>query len=152
MGSSFNSNRLGCSLAGTWPDCATSDSFSKCGRHCISTAVLRICVAVRSLDCVHRLENRHGCLCPQCGRMGLGFLTGTTWDPNKGQYGILPEIWGTLYSSLLALVIGTAFGLAAAVFLSEGYLGIVCVRNSQGFSFAFPSGMGQACRIVWSNC
>jgi phosphate transport system permease protein len=60
---------------------------------------------------------------PAVRQYGLGFLAGTTWDPNKEQYGILPEIWGTLYSSLLALLIGTAFGLAAAIFLSEGYLG-----------------------------
>jgi phosphate transport system permease protein len=60
---------------------------------------------------------------PAVRDLGLGFLVGTTWDSNKAQYGILPEIWGTLYSSLLALAIGTAFGLAVAVFLSEGYLG-----------------------------
>jgi len=60
---------------------------------------------------------------PALRQEGLGFLTGTTWDPNTEQYGILPQIWGTLYSSLLALIIGTAFGLAAAIFLSEGYLG-----------------------------
>ena len=54
---------------------------------------------------------------------GLGFIYGTTWDPNKAQYGVLPEIWGTLYTSLLALGIGSAFGVAAAIFLSEGYLG-----------------------------
>jgi phosphate transport system permease protein len=60
---------------------------------------------------------------PAVRQYGLDFLTGTTWDPNKEQYGILPEIWGTLYSSLLALLIGTAFGLAVAIFLSEGYLG-----------------------------
>jgi len=60
---------------------------------------------------------------PAVRQYGLDFLTGTTWDPNKEQYGILPEIWGTLYSSLLALVLGTAFGVAAAIFLSEGYLG-----------------------------
>src|SRR5262249_19319323 len=59
---------------------------------------------------------------PALRHEGLEFLTGTTWDPNTEQYGILPQIWGTLYSSLLALVIGTAFGLAAAIFLSEGYL------------------------------
>lgn len=60
---------------------------------------------------------------PAMGQYGLGFLTGTTWDPNTGQFGILPEIWGTLYTSILALVIGTAFGVAAAIFLSEGFLG-----------------------------
>jgi phosphate transport system permease protein len=59
---------------------------------------------------------------PAVGRYGLGFLSGRTWDSNRGQYGILPEIWGTLYSSLLALIAGTAFGVAAAVFLSEGFL------------------------------
>jgi phosphate transport system permease protein len=59
---------------------------------------------------------------PALRHQGLGFLAGTTWDPNQEQYGILPEIWGTLYSSLLALVMGAVFGLAAAIFLSEGYL------------------------------
>ena len=60
---------------------------------------------------------------PAVREYGLGFLTTRTWDPNKEQFGILPEIWGTMFTSLLALVIGTAFGVAAAVFLSEGYLG-----------------------------
>src|SRR5271166_1321778 len=34
---------------------------------------------------------------------GLSFLYGRTWDPNTAHYGILQEIWGTLYTSLLAL-------------------------------------------------
>ena len=55
---------------------------------------------------------------------GLGFLTGRVWDPNKEVYGILPHIWGTLYSSVLALIIGTVFGLAVAVFLSERFLSL----------------------------
>ena len=44
---------------------------------------------------------------PAIRQYGLGFLTTRTWDPNKDQFGILPEIWGTLYTSVLALVIGT---------------------------------------------
>src|SRR5215831_2001907 len=59
---------------------------------------------------------------PAVQKYGAGFLTGTTWNPNQSQYSVLPEIWGTLYSSLLALAVGTAFGVAAAVFMSEGYL------------------------------
>ncbi len=59
---------------------------------------------------------------PALRQQGLGFLTGTTWDPNTGQFGILPEIWGTVFTSCLALMIGTAFGVAAAIFLSEGFL------------------------------
>jgi phosphate transport system permease protein len=60
---------------------------------------------------------------PAMKQYGLGYLTGTVWDPNKGQYSIRPEIWGTLYTSLLALVLGTLLGVAAAIFLAEGYLG-----------------------------
>jgi phosphate transport system permease protein len=60
---------------------------------------------------------------PAFGEYGLRFLWGTTWDANKSQFGILPEIWGTLYTSLLALFFGTLFGVAAAIFLSESYLG-----------------------------
>ena len=59
---------------------------------------------------------------PAMKEYGLQFVTGATWDPNKNQYAVLPEIWGTLYTSLLALMLGTFFGLAAAIFLSEGYL------------------------------
>jgi len=60
---------------------------------------------------------------PAFQEYGLNFIYDTTWDPNKGRYAILPEIWGTLYTSLLALVGGSLFGVAAAIFLSEGYLG-----------------------------
>jgi phosphate transport system permease protein len=59
---------------------------------------------------------------PAARQYGLAFLTDRTWDSNRGQFGILPQIWGTLYSSLLALFFGTTFGVAAALFLSEGFL------------------------------
>ncbi|PYR38863.1 MAG: phosphate ABC transporter substrate-binding protein PstS, partial [Acidobacteria bacterium] len=65
---------------------------------------------------------------PAVERYGFGFLVGRVWDPNTERYGILAEIWGTLYTSLLALVIGTAFGVAAAIFLSEGFLGQATFR------------------------
>jgi len=60
---------------------------------------------------------------PAMQRYGFGFLSGRVWDPNTERYGILAEMWGTLYTSLLALALGTAFGVAAAIFLSEGFLG-----------------------------
>jgi phosphate transport system permease protein len=59
---------------------------------------------------------------PAIAAHGAGFLTGTTWDSNVETFAILPEIWGTLYSSVLALAIGGFFGLAVAIFLSEGFL------------------------------
>jgi phosphate transport system permease protein len=69
---------------------------------------------------------------PAMRHYGTGFLSGRVWDPNTERYGILAEIWGTLYTSLLALVLGTAFGLAAAIFLSEGYLGQAVFSLLQG--------------------
>lgn len=59
---------------------------------------------------------------PAMRERGLEFLTGTEWDVNHDTYGILPQIWGTLYSSLLALLLGGVLGLAVAVFISQRFL------------------------------
>ncbi|HVP46190.1 MAG TPA: phosphate ABC transporter permease subunit PstC [Bryobacteraceae bacterium] len=74
---------------------------------------------------------------PAVNQYGTGFFSGTAWDANRGRYSILPEIWGTMYSSILALIFGTAFGLAAAIFLSEGFLSSVVfgVLKSVGAQF-----------------
>ncbi|MCX4191396.1 phosphate ABC transporter permease subunit PstC [Methylophaga sp. OBS1] len=53
---------------------------------------------------------------------GLGFVTGTTWDTNEQVFGVLPEIWGTIYSSLLALLIGGGLGVGIAIFLTQGFV------------------------------
>jgi phosphate transport system permease protein len=59
---------------------------------------------------------------PAISEYRLDFLTGTTWDVNKQVFGILPEIWGTLYSSILALIIGGFFGVTMAIFLTQDFL------------------------------
>src|SRR5215831_20251407 len=74
---------------------------------------------------------------PAFQEYGLNFIYGTTWDPNKSRYAILPEIWGTLYTSLLALVGGSLFGVAAAIFLSEGYLGESVFKALKVFNLHF---------------
>jgi phosphate transport system permease protein len=53
---------------------------------------------------------------------GLSFLTSTTWDVGRQQFSVLPQIWGTLYSSLLALAIGGFFGVVMAIFLTQDFL------------------------------
>jgi phosphate transport system permease protein len=35
---------------------------------------------------------------PAMGKYGPNFLISQTWDANKAKFGILPQIWGTLYS------------------------------------------------------
>ena len=49
----------------------------------------------------------------------LGFLTSTAWDPVTGQFGALPFIYGTVITSVLALLIAVPLGVGAAIFLSE---------------------------------
>ena len=38
-------------------------------------------------------------------KFGLGFWTSRIWDPVAGDFGAFPFIWGTLYSSVLALIL-----------------------------------------------
>ncbi len=74
---------------------------------------------------------------PAIKEHGSQFITGTVWDDNQHQYGILPHIWGTLYSSVLALIIGTMFGLAVAIFLSERFLSTAVFAVLRFFGLQF---------------
>src|SRR6266403_1555515 len=49
----------------------------------------------------------------------LGFLTGRSWNPIKGDFGALPFIYGTIVSSLIALLISVPLSLGIAIFLVE---------------------------------
>jgi len=50
---------------------------------------------------------------------GWSFWQTDTWDPVAGEFGARPFIWGTLYSSILALIISTPIALGIAIFVSE---------------------------------
>jgi phosphate transport system permease protein len=50
---------------------------------------------------------------------GWQFWQTDTWDPVAGQFGARPFIWGTLYSSILALIISSPIALGIAIFISE---------------------------------
>jgi phosphate transport system permease protein len=50
---------------------------------------------------------------------GFSFLTGSSWDPIHGEFGALPFIYGTVVSSLIALLISVPLSLGVAVFLVE---------------------------------
>ena len=52
-------------------------------------------------------------------QFGLNFWRTSRWDPVAGEFGALPFIWGTLYSSVLALLIAAPVAIGIAVFLSE---------------------------------
>src|SRR5262249_54929677 len=52
-------------------------------------------------------------------KFGFHFVTTSTWDPVGEQFGALPFIYGTLVSSLLALLIAVPLGIATAAYLTE---------------------------------
>jgi len=52
-------------------------------------------------------------------KFGLGFWVNDIWDPVSGEFGARPFIWGTLYSSCLALALAAPIALGIAIFLSE---------------------------------
>jgi phosphate transport system permease protein len=52
----------------------------------------------------------------------IEFLISTDWNVQENKFGILPAIWGTLYSSLLALLVGGFFGLTIAIFLTQDFV------------------------------
>jgi len=52
-------------------------------------------------------------------RFGFSFLFQTSWDPVNLKFGALPFIYGTLVSSLLALLIAVPISLGTALFLAE---------------------------------
>ncbi|OAB58402.1 phosphate ABC transporter permease [Phormidium willei BDU 130791] len=59
---------------------------------------------------------------PAMQTFGLGFLVSTTWDPVNDVYGVLPQIYGTLVTTVIALVIAVPLGIGTAVFLTEDFV------------------------------
>lgn len=56
---------------------------------------------------------------PALSTFGFSFLTTSDWDPVNGAFGAAPALYGTVVSSLLALVISTPLALGVAIYLSE---------------------------------
>ncbi len=52
-------------------------------------------------------------------QFGWHFLVSTDWDPVNDVYGALPYIFGTLVSSILALIIAVPISVGTAVYLTE---------------------------------
>jgi phosphate transport system permease protein len=52
-------------------------------------------------------------------KFGWRFWQTEIWDPVAGEFGARPFIWGTLYSSVLALVVAGPIALGIAIYISE---------------------------------
>jgi len=56
---------------------------------------------------------------PALRQFGFTFLTSSDWDPVNLRFGAAPAIYGTIVSSIIALVIATPLALGVAIYIAE---------------------------------
>lgn len=59
---------------------------------------------------------------PAIREFGVGFLWNSRWNPVEDIYGAWTQIYGTIFTSLIALLIAVPIGLGVAIVLSEDFL------------------------------
>ena len=85
---------------------------------------------------------------PAIQRFGLGFLSGTAWDPVAEKFGALPAIFGTVATSFLALAIALPVGVAVAVVLAEA--GHTRVRGLIGTAIELLAAIPSVVYGIWA--
>lgn len=79
---------------------------------------------------------------PAIGQWGAAFLSHSAWDPSREAFGVLAEIVGTLYTSVLALGIGGVLGISVALVTSQRFVPArveVMLKNVIELLAAIPS-------------
>jgi phosphate transport system permease protein len=56
---------------------------------------------------------------PAIRKFGWGFISSSQWDAVSEEFGALPFIYGSVVSSVLALLVATPLSVGAAIFLTE---------------------------------
>jgi phosphate transport system permease protein len=59
---------------------------------------------------------------PAIHKHGFQFITTDKWDAKAEKFGILPQIGGTIYSSLLGVALGALLGISVAIMLTQDFL------------------------------
>jgi phosphate transport system permease protein len=86
---------------------------------------------------------------PAITRFGFGFLTSSTWDPVRLQFGALPAIYGTLLTSAIGLLLAFPIGIGAALFLAEeARLGLL--RGPLSFAVELLAGIPSVVIGLWA--
>ena len=80
-------------------------------------------------------------------RFGLGFLWSSDWDQVHSSYGALPFLFGTVVTSLLALVITVPIAFGVAIFLAE--LAPSWIRAPLGFTVELLAAIPSVVYGLW---
>jgi phosphate transport system permease protein len=84
---------------------------------------------------------------PAFKQFGAGFLWSTEWNPVTSQYGGANAIYGTVVTSLVALVIGVPLSFGIAIFLTE--LCPVSLRRPLGTAVELLAGVPSIIYGMW---
>ncbi len=84
---------------------------------------------------------------PALSTFGFGFLTTEVWNPVTEKFGALAPIYGTLITSLVAMVIGIPISFGIAVFLTE--LAPVWLRRPVGIAVELLAGIPSIIYGIW---
>jgi phosphate transport system permease protein len=85
---------------------------------------------------------------PAVRHFGLGFLTGTDWNPVTDSFGALPAIFGTVSTALLSLAIAVPVGVAVAVVLAEQ--GQATIRGILGTGIELLAAIPSVVYGIWA--
>lgn len=73
---------------------------------------------------------------------GLNFIINSRWDPVQNEYGAFTAVYGTLLSSILALILAVPLGVGTAIFLTEDFIPAkarIIISNMVELLAAIPS-------------
>jgi phosphate transport system permease protein len=84
---------------------------------------------------------------PAWRAFGIDFLTSQSWNPVTEKFGALPAIYGTLLTSVIAMLIGVPVSLGIAIFLTE-----ICpqsLRRTIGTAIELLAGIPSIIYGIW---
>ena len=84
---------------------------------------------------------------PAFQEFGIGFLTAQSWNPVTEKFGALAPIYGTIVTSLIAMLIAVPFGLMIAMFLTE--LCPMWLRRPIGIAIELLAGIPSIIYGIW---
>lgn len=83
-------------------------------RHLTLSAAALLLVSLAGIALLLVLDSRLS-----IAKFGLDFITSDAWNPVTGKFGALAPIFGTLVTSLIAMLVGVPLALGVAFFLAE---------------------------------
>ena len=84
---------------------------------------------------------------PSIEKFGIGFLTSSAWNPPAEDFGALVPIYGTIVTSLIALVIALPISFGIALFLTE--MAPTWLRRPLGIAIELLAGIPSIVYGIW---